>query len=162
MNQMAVCVWMDGKIKEAAEFYASVFKDTEIMRKTQYNEEGQEITNRAAGEDMTVEMKINGMNFLFLNGGPQFKPNEAMSVMVYCDTQEDIDYHFEKLSAVPEAEQCGWLKDKYGLSWQIVPPQLDELLSSGTKQQSEAVMAAMLKMHKLNIAELQAAYDSVK
>ncbi|MDB5182768.1 MAG: hypothetical protein JWO47_552 [Candidatus Saccharibacteria bacterium] len=159
MNKMAVCLWMDGTAEEAADFYMSVFKDSKILRTSRYPDAGQEITGQKPGSVMTVEFEVNGMQILLLNGGPLFKFNEAASIVVYCDTQEEIDEYWDKLSAVPENEQCGWLKDKYGFSWQITPPMLDEMIANPNSTKSNAAMNAMLKMKKIDIAELQKAYD---
>jgi predicted 3-demethylubiquinone-9 3-methyltransferase (glyoxalase superfamily) len=159
MNKMAICLWMDGTAEEAANFYTSVFKDSKILSGAKFGEEGQEITGGEPGSVMTVEFEINGMQFLALNGGPQFKPNEAVSIMVHCDTQEEINEYWEKLSAHPESEQCGWLKDKYGVSWQIIPSAMNDIIDGPDTKKAQAAVGAMLQMKKLDIAALQRAYD---
>jgi len=159
MHKMVINLWFDKEAEDAANFYCGIFKDSELGRVTHYPNTGQEITGGEPGSVMTVEYELNGMSFLALNGGPLFKFNEAMSIVIYCDTQEEVDYYWGKLSAVPEAEQCGWLKDKFGVVWQVTPKRLDELLTSDDKAANERVMAAMLKMHKLDIAGLEAAAE---
>jgi len=159
MQKMVINLWFDKEAEDAANFYCGIFKDSELGRVTHYPNTGQEITGGEPGSVMTVEYELNGMSFLALNGGPLFKFNEAMSIVIYCDTQEEVDYYWGKLSAVPEAEQCGWLKDKFGVVWQVTPKRLDELLTSDDKAANERVMAAMLKMHKLDIAGLEAAAE---
>jgi predicted 3-demethylubiquinone-9 3-methyltransferase (glyoxalase superfamily) len=152
-KQITPCLWFDNQAEEAARFYTSVFRDSGIDNITYYGMEGYEIHGQKEGTVLTVEFHINGQQFTALNGGPVFQFNEAVSFQVYCDTQEEIDLYWEKLSAVPEAEQCGWLKDKYGLSWQIVPVVLKELLNDPSR--SERVMKAFLQMKKFDIAALQ-------
>lgn len=137
MQRITPFLWFNNNAKEAAEFYVSVFKNSKITE-----------TN-----PMMTSFVLDGQNFIALNGGPEFKFTEAISMFVNCDTQEEVDYYWEKLSAHPESEQCGWLKDKFGLSWQIVPKQLGELLADPAK--SKGVMETMLKMKKINIADLQ-------
>jgi predicted 3-demethylubiquinone-9 3-methyltransferase (glyoxalase superfamily) len=146
------CLWFDNQAEEAARFYTSVFKDSGIDQITYYGREGYEIHGQKEGTVLTVEFHINGQQFTALNGGPVFHFSEAVSFHVFCDTQEEIDSYWEKLSAVPESEQCGWLKDKYGVSWQIVPVVLKELLSDPSR--SERVMKAFLPMKKFDIAAL--------
>jgi len=133
MQKMVINLWFDKQAEDAAHFYCGIFKDSELGRITRYPNTGQEITGGEPGSVMTVEYELNGMSFLALNGGPLFTFNEAVSIVIYCDTQEEVDYYWEKLSAVPEAEQCGWLKDKFGVVWQVTPKRLDELLTSDDK-----------------------------
>jgi predicted 3-demethylubiquinone-9 3-methyltransferase (glyoxalase superfamily) len=154
MQTITPNLWFDKEAEEAAKFYTSIFKDSKITYTSRYGEAGKEIHGQEAGTVLTVEFELNGQRFTALNGGPVFTFNEAISLMIECDDQAEIDYYWEKLSAVPEAEQCGWLKDKYGVSWQVVPANQKELMSGPN---SEKVMAALLKMKKLNIAELKAA-----
>src|SRR5690554_1668467 len=120
---IAPCLWFDSQAEEAARFYCSVFPDSKITTITYYPQVGQEVHGRSEGSVLTVEFELNGNPFTALNGGPVFKFNEAVSLQVYCDTQEEIDYYWEKLGegGDPKAQQCGWLKDRYGLSWQVVP-----------------------------------------
>jgi predicted 3-demethylubiquinone-9 3-methyltransferase (glyoxalase superfamily) len=145
-------LWFDKEARQAAEFYASVFKEARINRIDT-------IKDTPSGDTDVVDMDILGMNFQFISAGPLFKFNESVSFIIHCEDQAEVDYYWEKLSAVPESEQCGWIKDRFGLSWQIVPNALGELMSSGDTEQSARVTQAMLKMKKLDVAELQRAYD---
>jgi len=144
-------LWFDGNAEEAAEFYVSVFPDSKIAKTLHYpntKEEGlADFQSNMAGKVLTVEFELSGNPFLAINAGPTFKFTEAVSFAVACEDQKEIDYYWEKLSAVPESEQCGWLKDKYGLSWQIVPKNVDELLKR------PGAFANMMKMKKLIIAD---------
>jgi predicted 3-demethylubiquinone-9 3-methyltransferase (glyoxalase superfamily) len=143
-NPLYPCLWYDGNAKEAAEFYCSVFKNSAITVDT----------------PMVVNFEINGRKFMGLNGGPHFKFNEAVSFVVDCADQAEVDYYWDTLTANGGAESmCGWLKDKFGMSWQIVPVALGELMSSGDQKKAGAMMQALMKMKKLNIAQLKAAYD---
>jgi predicted 3-demethylubiquinone-9 3-methyltransferase (glyoxalase superfamily) len=154
-------LWFDHQAEDAAKFYAAVFKDSRVGKVTRYGKEGFEIHQMPAGSVMTVEFEIEGQPFVALNGGPHFKFSEAVSFIVYCESQKEIDYYWNKLSdgGDPKAQQCGWLKDKFGLSWQIVPTELTEMMSDPDKQRSERVMKAMLQMKKLDLGGLQRAYD---
>jgi predicted 3-demethylubiquinone-9 3-methyltransferase (glyoxalase superfamily) len=154
-------LWFDDKAEEAAKFYTSIFKESKIGDVIRYGKEGYEIHGREEGTVMTVEFEIEGQKFLALNGGPIFKFNEAISFQVYCETQEEVDYHWEKLSegGDEKAQQCGWLKDKYGVSWQIVPTILMKMLKDKDSEKSQRVMKAMLQMHKLDISTLKKAYE---
>lgn len=157
MKPITPCLWFDGNAEEAAIFYVSIFKNSGIGKIARYGEAGYEIHGRIAGTVMTIEFEINGQPYTALNGGPHFKFNEAVSFQVFCDTQEEIDYYWEKLSegGNPNAQQCGWLKDKFGMSWQIVPSMLDEMMSSSDAGVSDRVMNTLLRMKKLEIAELK-------
>jgi predicted 3-demethylubiquinone-9 3-methyltransferase (glyoxalase superfamily) len=159
MKKITPCLWFDSNAEEAAIFYVSIFKNSRIGKIARYGEAGHEIHGRKVGTVMTIEFEINGQSFTALNGGPHFKFNEAISFQVYSDTQEEIDYYWERLSegGDPAAQQCGWLKDKYGMSWQIVPSMIDEMMSSRDARVSDRVMNALLKMKKLDIAELKRA-----
>lgn len=154
-------MWFDDQGEEAAKFYTSIFKDSKIGDVTRYGKEGYEIHGKEEGTVMTVEFEIEGQKFLALNGGPIFKFNEAISFQVYCETQEEVDYYWEKLSegGDEKAQQCGWLKDKYGVSWQIVPTILIKMLKDKDSEKSQKVMKAMLQMHKLDISTLKKAYE---
>lgn len=154
MKKIKPHLWFDKEAEDAAMFYTSVFKNSKITATSHYGEAGKEVHGQEAGTVLTVEFELDGQSFVALNGGPVFKFNEAVSFLIECDDQDEIDYYWEKLSAVPEAEQCGWLKDKYGLSWQVVPARLGELMQGPN---SEKTMAALLKMKKLDIAGLEAA-----
>jgi predicted 3-demethylubiquinone-9 3-methyltransferase (glyoxalase superfamily) len=161
MQKISPCLWFDDQGEEAAKFYTSIFKDSKIGDVTRYGKEGYEIHGRKEGTIMTVEFEIEGQKFLALNGGPIFKFNEAISFQVYCETQEEVDYYWEKLSegGDEKAQQCGWLKDKYGVSWQIVPTILIKMLKDKDSEKSQRVMKVMLQMHKLDISTLKKAYD---
>jgi predicted 3-demethylubiquinone-9 3-methyltransferase (glyoxalase superfamily) len=161
MQKISPCLWFDDKAEEAAKFYTSVFKDSKIGDVTRYGKEGYEIHGKEEGTVMTVEFEIEGQKFLGLNGGPIFKFNEAISFQVYCETQEEVDYYWEKLSegGDEKAQVCGWLKDKYGVSWQIVPIILIEMLKDKDSEKSQKVMKAMLQMHKIDISTLKKAYE---
>ena len=161
MQKIIPCLWFDDKAEEAAKFYTSIFKDSKIGDVTRYGKEGYEIHGREEGTVMTVDFEIEGQKFLALNGGPIFKFNEAISFQVYCETQEEVDYYWEKLSegGDEKAQQCGWLKDKYGVSWQIVPIVLGEMLQDRDAKKSQRVMKALLQMRKLDIMTLKQAYE---
>ena len=161
MRKITPCLWFDDKSEEAAKFYASIFKNSKIGNVTRYGKEGFEIHGREAGTVMTVDFEIEGQKFLALNGGPMFKFNEAISFQVHCETQKELDYYWEKLSegGNEEAQQCGWLKDKYGVSWQIVPTVLGKMLQDKDAKKSQRVMKALLQMHKLDIKALKQAYE---
>lgn len=145
-------LWFDKEAKEAAAFYCSVFPDSRIINVTTLHD-------TPSGNCDIVAFELSSQPFMAISAGPLFKFNEATSFMVYCDTQDEIDYYWEKLSAVPEAEQCGWLKDQYGLSWQVVPTLMDEMLRTGSSDQIARVTEAFLKMKKFDLARLQAAYE---
>ena len=152
MQKITPHLWFDKEAKEAAEFYTSVFPKSKIKNTTTLH-------NTPSGTVDIVTIELLGQEFMLLSAGPLFKFNEAISFMVYCETQDEIDSYWEKLSAVPGAEQCGWLKDKYGLSWQIVPVQMDEMLQTGTEDQVARVTQAFPPMKKLDIAALKQAYE---
>ena len=161
LRNIAPCLWFDDQAEEAAKFYTSVFPNSKIGAVTRYGEVGHEIHGRPAGSVMTVEFEINGQGFTALNGGPVFKFNEAVSFQVPCDSQEEIDFFWAKLSegGDPNAQQCGWLEDRFGLSWQVVPRGMAEMLKDPESAAAKRAMAAVLKMKKLDIAELQKAYE---
>lgn len=155
------CLWFDDQAEQAAEFYTSVFDNSRILSISRYSDEGQEIHGRPAGSAMTVEFELDGQRFTALNGGPVFQFNEAVSFQIFCETQEELDYFWEKLSAEgdPQAQQCGWLKDRYGLSWQVVPTMIKQLFQDHTSDATRRVMSAMLSMKKLDIAMLRQAQE---
>ena len=159
MDRIAPCLWFDHQAEEAATFYVSVFKNSKIIAVSRYTKTGVEIHHRPAGSVMTVEFELDGQRFTALNGGPVFTFNEAVSLQVFCDTQQDIDYYWDKLSqgGDPQAQQCGWLKDRYGVSWQVVPRMMGDLFKDHTSAKTERAMEAMLRMKKINIAELERA-----
>jgi predicted 3-demethylubiquinone-9 3-methyltransferase (glyoxalase superfamily) len=160
MQKITPCLWFDDQAEEAAKFYTSIFKNSRTGRIARYGKAGFEIHGRPEGTVMTVEFEINGQTFTALNGGPLFKFNEAMSLQVYCETQEEVDHYWEKLSegGDEKAQQCGWLKDKYGVSWQIVPTALVRMLAGKDSRTSDSVMTAVLQMKKPDIARLEQAY----
>ncbi len=160
MQKITPCLWFDDKAEEAAKFYASIFKDSKIGGVTRYGKEGYEIHGMKAGTVLTVDFEIEGQKFVALNGGPIFKFNEAISFQVSCETQEEVDYYWEKLSEGGErnAQQCGWLKDKYGVSWQVAPTVLPEMINHPDSDKSQRTMEAMLQMKKIDIDELKRAY----
>jgi predicted 3-demethylubiquinone-9 3-methyltransferase (glyoxalase superfamily) len=151
--------WFDTEAEEAAKFYTSIFKDSSIDKVTRYPKVGQEIHGKKAGSVMTVEFTLQGQKYVALNGGPHFKFNEAVSFIINCKDQTELDYFWEKLTEEgdPKAQQCGWLKDKFGLSWQVVPIALEELINDPDQEKADHVFEAMLSMKKLNIDELQQA-----
>jgi predicted 3-demethylubiquinone-9 3-methyltransferase (glyoxalase superfamily) len=159
-QQMAICLWYDTQAEEAARFYTSVFKNSKLGQISRFGTEGFEFHHKSAGTVMTVDFTINGMNFLALNGGPDFKFNEAVSVMVYCQTQEEIDNYWQKLTEGGEEGPCGWLKDKFGVSWQIIPAILPKLLTDKDPSKAQRVTHAYLRMKKFDIATLEAAYNN--
>jgi len=152
-------LWYDDQAVEAAELYTSIFKNSRILTPTKYGKAGTEIHGQKSGKVMTVSFVLDGIEFVALNGGPKFKFNEAISLQIVCDTQEEIDYYWDKLGADgdPKAQQCAWLKDKFGVSWQVVPAELGDLLGGGDQGARERVMTAMLQMKKLDIAQLRQA-----
>jgi predicted 3-demethylubiquinone-9 3-methyltransferase (glyoxalase superfamily) len=159
MQKITPCLWFDDQAEEAAKFYVSMFQNSKIGTIARYGEEGAQASGRPKGTVMTVTFQLDGQEFMALNGGPIFKFTEAISLIVNCETQEEIDAMWEKLSAGGEQGPCGWLKDKYGLSWQIVPPVLGEMLKGRPDEKSERVMKAMLQMKKLDINTLKQAYE---
>ncbi|HEX3230040.1 MAG TPA: VOC family protein, partial [Pyrinomonadaceae bacterium] len=152
-------LWFDDKAEEAAKFYTSIFKNSKIGNITRYDEEAAGPTGRPAGSVMTVDFQLGGQEFVALNGGPMFKFTEAISFVVNCENQEEVDYFWSKLSAGGEESRCGWLKDKFGLSWQVVPAVLIEMLTDKDTAKAKRVMHAMLQMDKIDIAVLKKAYD---
>jgi predicted 3-demethylubiquinone-9 3-methyltransferase (glyoxalase superfamily) len=152
-------LWFDGSAEEAVNFYTSVFRNSKVLSVTRYGEAGAEISGQPKGSVMTVKFQLEGQEFLALNGGPMFKFTEAISFIVNCETQDEVDRFWDKLSEGGEEGQCGWLKDKYGVSWQIAPTVLPELLTGKNAEKSERVMQAMLQMKKLDIQRLKRAYD---
>jgi len=161
MQKITPCLWFDSNAEEAVDFYTAIFKNSKIGNISRYGEAGYEIHRKPAGTVLTMEFELNGQAFTALNGGPMFKFNEAISFQVGCESQEEVDYYWEKLSegGDKKAQQCGWLKDKYGLSWQIVPTVLGEMLQDKDAKKSESVMKALLQMKKLDIKTLKQAYE---
>jgi predicted 3-demethylubiquinone-9 3-methyltransferase (glyoxalase superfamily) len=155
MQKITPFLWFNDNAEEAVKFYTSIFKKSKIGKIARYDEAGEKVAGRPAGSVMTIEFEIEGQDFIALNGGPHFKFNEAVSFVVSCKTQTEVDYYWNKLSAGGKEVQCGWLKDKFGLSWQIVPTILGELMSDKDPVKSQRVMEAMLKMVKLDIKKLK-------
>jgi predicted 3-demethylubiquinone-9 3-methyltransferase (glyoxalase superfamily) len=161
IQKITPCLWFDDQAEEAAKFYTAIFNNSQIVSMTRYGEAGHEVHGRPAGTVMTVAFELDGHAFTALNGGPMFKFNEAISFQVSCETQEELDYYWERLSegGDREAQQCGWLKDKYGASWQVIPNVLLEMLTNPDSKKSQRVMKSMLRMKKIDIEELKRAYD---
>lgn len=159
MQKITPCLWFDDTAEEAVKFYVSIFKNSRIGSIARYGEAGAQVSGRPKGSVMTVTFRLDGQEFMALNGGPLFKFTEAVSFIVNCKTQTEVDGLWEKLSEGGAKGQCGWLKDKYGLSWQIVPTVLGRMLQDKDARKSERVMAALLQMTKLDIAGLKQAYE---
>ena len=159
-QKITTFLWFDGNAEEAANYYVSVFKNSKIKGVTRYTKSAEQAAGRPAGSVMTVSFELEGRDFVALNGGPVFQFNEAISFVVNCETQEEIDEIWGKLSAGgdPKSQQCGWLKDKFGLSWQVAPAQWSKLYKDPKSKATERAFSAMLKMKQLDIAALQAAY----
>jgi predicted 3-demethylubiquinone-9 3-methyltransferase (glyoxalase superfamily) len=151
-SQITPCLWFDSQAEEAAKFYTSIFRNSKIESISRYTNEGKEIHGQEAGTVLTVNFQINGQSYTALNGGPIFKFSEAVSFQVFCDTQDEIDYYWNKLTEGGEEGQCGWLKDKFGLSWQIVPSILPQLITDPAK--AERVTKAFMQMKKFEIDKL--------
>ena len=152
-------LWFDSQAEQAANFYVSIFKQSRIGGIARYDDEASRAAGRPKGSVMTVEFELDGQKFIALNGGPHFKFTEAISLFVNCENQKEVDYFWEKLSAGGQEVECGWLKDRFGLSWQVVPAALLEMLQDKDPEKSKRTMAAMLKMKKLDVDALRKAYD---
>ncbi|MDO8838384.1 MAG: VOC family protein [Parvibaculum sp.] len=157
-REITSCLWYDSEAEEAANFYVSVFEDAKIGNITRYGEEGHDIHGRKAGSVMSIDFEIAGRKFIAINGGPVFKFDEAISFQIHCDTQDEIDYFWSKLSEGGEESVCGWLKDKFGLSWQVVPAVLPEMLLDADIAKSQRVVKAFMQMKKFDIEVLKQAY----
>jgi predicted 3-demethylubiquinone-9 3-methyltransferase (glyoxalase superfamily) len=155
IQRMSICLWFDNEAEEAAKFYTSIFKDSSIGNISRYGKEGFEFHRKPEGTALVVNFKLNGMDFMALNAGPQFKFNESVSIVVSCGTQEEIDHYWTKLTEGGQESQCGWLKDKYGVSWQIVPSMLGELMGGADKERAGRVMKAFLQMKKFDIEKIK-------
>jgi len=162
MKSITPCLWFDGRAEEAVEFYGGIFKNFRVTQVQRYGKAGHEIHGMKEGTVLTVIFEINGQSYTALNGGPMFKFTEAVSFQIPCETQDEIDYYWSRLGegGDPSAQQCGWLKDKFGLSWQVLPANLSELLNSDNPAVSERVMTALLNMKKLEIEGLRKARES--
>jgi predicted 3-demethylubiquinone-9 3-methyltransferase (glyoxalase superfamily) len=150
-------LWFDTEAEDAANFYVSVFDNSRIVNVTHYTQAGP----REAGMVLTVDFELDGQRFTGINGGPEFKFDEAISLLINCDGQEEVDYYWEKLTDGGEESQCGWLRDRYGLSWQVVPAGMEELFADDDEERANRAMEAMLKMRKLDVEELRRAADGV-
>ena len=159
MKNIVPFLWFDNQAEEAVNYYVSVFPNSKILALSRYDENAAKAAHMAPGTVLTIAFELSGQAFNALNGGPIFKFSEAISFLVNCDTQEEIDHFWGKLSAVPEAEQCGWLKDKFGVSWQIVPSTLGKYISDPDPQKSGRAMVAMLQMKKIDIKKIEDAYN---
>jgi predicted 3-demethylubiquinone-9 3-methyltransferase (glyoxalase superfamily) len=160
MRKIAPCLWFDHQAEEAAKFYVSVFRNSKILAITRYGASAAKASGQPKGSVLTVLFQLEGQEFMGLNGGPVFTFSPAISLMVNCRTQGEIDRLWERLSADPQSEQCGWLKDRYGVSWQIVPAVLGRMLQDKDAKKTERVMAALIKMKKFDLAALKQAYQS--
>jgi len=157
VQKISPCLWFDHNAEEAAKYYTSIFKNSKIVNTNYFGESGYEIHGMKAGTVLTVTFELDGQRFLALNGGPVFKFNEAMSLVVNCENQDEVDYYWNKLTTGgdPSAQQCGWLKDKFGVSWQVVPTVLNDMLTD--PKISDRVMAEVLKMGKIDLATIKRA-----
>lgn len=160
MQKITPFLWFDDQAEEAASFYVSIFRSSRIVDATRYGEAGAKVSGRSKGSVMTVRFHLDGQEFIALNGGPHFKFTEAISFVVSCRTQKEVDKFWDKLSAGGGKGRCGWLKDKYGVSWQIVPSGLGEILKDPGAEKSKKVMELMLQMDKIDIRTLKRAYDA--
>jgi predicted 3-demethylubiquinone-9 3-methyltransferase (glyoxalase superfamily) len=160
MQKITPFLWFDDQAEEAVKFYTSVFKNSKVGRILRYSEEAAKASGQPLGSVLTIEFEIEGQKFVALNGGPQFKFNESVSFVVNCETQDEVDYYWQKLTADDGQESaCGWLKDKFGVSWQVTPVVLIDMLHDKDPRKSEGVMQAMLQMQKIEIGKLKAAYE---
>lgn len=157
MGRFTPCLWFDGDAEEAATFYASIFKDSRVKRVTRYEEAGAKASGRPEGSVMTVELELDGQGFLALNGGPEFPFTPAVSFIVNCGSQEEVDHYWDRLCDGGEPGQCGWLRDRFGVSWQVVPTALNEMLQDADAGKSRRVVEALLQMHKIDLGALQRA-----
>lgn len=154
-------LWFENQAEEAAKFYVSVFKNSTIGRIMRYGKEGIEIHGRPAGSVMIIEFEIEGQQFIGLNGGPHFKFNEAISFIINCNSQNEVDYYWEKLTegGDPKAQVCGWLKDKFGVSWQVVPTEINDMFMDENSEKAQRAMKAMLQMKKIDLGVMKKAYE---
>jgi predicted 3-demethylubiquinone-9 3-methyltransferase (glyoxalase superfamily) len=156
-QKISPCLWFDTEAEDAAKFYTSVFKNSAIKQISRYGKAGQDVHGKAPGSVMVVAFEIEGLTFTALNGGPQFKFDEAVSFQVMCDSQDEIDYFWSKLSAGGQEGPCGWLKDRFGLSWQVVPSELPQMLTGGDGAQLDRTMTAIMQMKKIDLETLRRA-----
>ncbi|MDB5983929.1 MAG: 3-demethylubiquinone-9 3-methyltransferase [Pseudomonas sp.] len=160
LQKITPCLWFDDQAEQAVAFYTNIFKDSRVIGTTHYGEAGFEVHQRPAGSVMSIIFELEGQTFTVLNGGPVFTFNEAISLQIYCQTQAEIDHYWDALSAggPSEAQQCGWLKDKFGVSWQVVPTLLLDMIHHSDAEKSGRVMMAMLQMKKLDLKKLERAF----
>ena len=160
MTKITPCLWFDGEAEDAARFYTGIFPNSKITGISRYGEAGREVHGQPAGKVLTVAFELDGRPFTALNGGPQFKFNEAVSFQIPCRSQEEIDYYWDKLTAGGDAraQQCGWLKDRYGLSWQVFPAAVMDMLQDRDRKKADRVMQAIMEMRKMDLAALERAY----
>ncbi|MDV7764553.1 VOC family protein [Peribacillus sp. CSMR9] len=160
IQKITTNLWFDSQAEEAAKFYTSIFENSRIGRITSYGNEGNQIHGKTMGSVMTVEFELEGQTFVALNGGPQFKFTEAISFIIHCEDQKELDYYWGKLSEAGDekAQVCGWLKDQFGVSWQIIPENLTEMVNDSNPEKSERMMKALLQMKKIDIKTLKQAY----
>ena len=156
-TRITPCLWFDSQAEEAAKFYASVFKNSKIGKISHYGKEGFEVHGRKAGTVMTVEFEIEGQKFVSLNGGPHFQFNEAVSFQIHCETQAEIDHFWSKLTEGGKEQPCGWVKDRFGLSWQVIPNALPQMLMDENSEKAQRVMKSMLQMRKIDLDALKRA-----
>ncbi len=161
MQKIIPTLWFDNEAQEATDFYVSIFDNAKVLNIDRYGEESSKVSGKPKGSVMTVNFQIEGQEFIALNGGPEFKFSEAVSFLINCKDQEEVDYYWEKLTSEGGQESvCGWLKDKYGVSWQVVPTVLDEMIRDKDTKRAERVMKAMLQMKKIEIKALREAYET--
>ena len=160
MHPIIPNLWFDNEAEEAANFYTSVFRDSKILEVTRYPSAAEAVSGKKAGSVLTVEFEIQGQRFVALNGGPEFSFNESVSFIVTCDDQQEVDYYWQRLTEAGEESACGWLKDRFGVSWQVVPERLNEIMRDPDQKKVEAATTAFLQMKKLDIAEIEQAYNA--
>jgi len=160
LQRITPCLWFDSQAEEAALFYTGIFKNSKIVSISRFGKAGYEIHGKPAGSVMSVVFELDGQAFTALNGGPMFRFNEAISLQVHCENQEEVDYYWDKLTAGGDAkaQECGWLKDKFGLSWQVIPRELFELIQDADSKKAERASQAMLQMKKIDIAAVRRAH----
>jgi predicted 3-demethylubiquinone-9 3-methyltransferase (glyoxalase superfamily) len=159
MQKIIPFLWFESQAEEAMNFYTSIFPNSKVLTVSRYGKEGAEVSGRPEGSVMVASVELNGQRFDLINGGPEFKFTEAISFVINCEDQTEVDHYWDALTAEGQEIQCGWLKDKFGVSWQVTPTIMGKLMSDPDKAKSGRVMAAMLKMKKIDIAKLQEAYD---
>jgi len=161
-SKITPCLWCDGNAEEAVSFYTGIFKNSRILGTAYYGESGQDQHGQKPGRVMMISFELEGQSYVALNGGPNFKFNEAISFQIFCDTQEELDYYWDKLNdgGDPDSQVCGWLKDRFGMSWQVVPSFIPDLLTTSDQAKCDRVMAEVMNMTKLDIATLLKAADA--